>query len=360
MKNKTNVTNAQALVVAYDDGAGDVKVGYALNEQHLFFKMRSLVTPQNHTTMGFGGDDMNIEIPTTQSGYDGIIYSVGNRLAYTTMTRPDVSESRYTAEPFARVRFYAAMTRVLEETNAGPLAQIDLRVGVSTGLYEKLKKAVKTFFSGEHFWKNNGKEYSINVVNVTVGPQAYYAANVVIKNPPAKFAPFFEKHGFNKTTAVVVDLGYYSVDVARYERLTLTDVFSQAQGVNDVIQALEVQLRQLTRVPPSDEALTEAITPGDMYGLIRDFSVPGGAVNCLLAVEKSKETVWAAIWSTIQRKINHSVMGSYFIFTGGGSIILANEISRTVIDPKTGGTFQDYMAFVNLESEWSVVQGMLL
>lgn len=352
------------IQVAYDDGAGDGKWVARHQKQELRFKIRSLVAPSGgDDALGYGQQHVQIELPNSKSDatFNGLLYSIGDHLARRADLQPDTTAIRYIAQPNALIRFYAGLGRIVEEFGLDGVVGVNLTAGINTEYFTRYRKNIEDMFCGDHYFRRNGRDVRVDVESVTVGPQAYFAAQAVISAPPEKLRDILAQYPMGENPAIVIDIGNFSTDIAVLigdeKDIYPESFFAINRGVGEVRRQIQDHALQVLRQSLTNMAIDKAITPGPGYGFLPNVITGRGQVDVTKTVDAVIKNTWMSIWTEISRRLRDTVTKHYVIVTGGGSIVFGDEINRTPLGLDSM-VFADHPAMVLTRSEWAVVEGM--
>ena len=373
------------LQIAYDDGAGYGKWHATLlrpTATHAAgavttLKIMALAALHERDTYELA-DDEPILIEEPNYGGTGpifehaVVYAIGDTVLRKGSAGFDTTNGRYTSEG-ARLRFHGGLSRILRHFGLTE-ATVHLTIGINTERYRDLKTLVEQFYAADHYFRGNGTEYRVHVGQVLSAPQAWAAAKHIRVEPPESLATMLAQYPIEESTTMVLDGGNFSLDATVLEPhetragvLVPQIMFAVTVGVHEIRQQLEEYLTSRLGQRPALRTVERAMNPeprnARFFGTVPDQTT-GGVVDITPQLQAIRRSVWENAWTQVRSR-TRGIAARYIVVVGGMGIVCAQEIAQTElaqVHPSEDRSLRlsDLPGFVNMLSEWTVVEGLAL
>ena len=182
---------------------------------------------------------------------------------------------------------------------------------------------------------NGGKDKLINITNITAIPQA------------AGMPFLYEDEFTDIPNSVVIDFGYYTIDVSFYSFMNLEDFYaSMPTGTKDIFGKLSRRLNEEYNININEKDMEKILQKGyikDMDGDVHDLSV----------LDPLKDNYIYDIIASLKAEYRQLGQADKIFIIGGGAISFKEQIKKYI---KNDVVFVENPRFANANSFFKVAQ----
>ena len=315
------------MIIGYDPGFGNSKAAYingAVNTAHL-----PSVVGVGSTELGLLdtslGNNRRRALPD-ETSFDGVTYLVGKNVAKYAKPVERMDFQRLSDGPELRALFYTTMhhlteTEVLEDVRV--MVGLPVEVMQDRKLALATRRSLRKWMIGTHEYTVNGKSHSLTITRVEVMPQpagSYFSWGMDESGQWSKGAESL------RDTIAICDIGFNTCDcfvlesgqiVARYTAGETTGIRRAAEQIIDIVR----QNVGVTLSLHEADAFLHQANP--------ELSTASGIYDLAPLVDQARKSVAASILQFTERQWGNAKRFRHVLFTGGGSQLLGDTLSRT-------------------------------
>jgi len=319
------------IVIGYDPGFGNSKAAYVNG---------TVKTAHLPSVVGVGNTDIGLldsslgnnrqrTLPDEVS-FNDVSYLVGQNVVKYTKPVQRMDFQRLSDGPELRALFYTTMHHLLEDDTVEGDTVEDVRVMVGLPveimqdrkLAKATRRALRKWMVGEHQYAVNGKSTCLSVTRVEVMPQpagSYFSWGMN------------ESGAWNRgvdtlrDTTAICDIGFNTADLFVLEsgKIVARYTAGETAGIRRAAEQVISIIRQKTGVSLS---LHEA--DAFLHQSSPSLSTASGVMDLAPIVDQATGSVAANVLELTERQWGDAKQFRHVLFTGGGSQILADSLSR--------------------------------
>lgn len=314
-------------VIGYDPGFGNSKAALIENGEVKTAHLPSIVgvgSTNIGLLEGFISGSRRRTLPD-ETSFDGVTYLVGQNVAKYAQPVERMDFQRLSGGPELRALFYTTMHHLLEEeANSDVRVMVGLPVEIMQDrkLALATRRALRKWMVGEHEYTVNDKSANLIITSVEVMPQpagSYFSWGMDENGEWRKGASTL------RDTIAVCDIGFNTADlfvlqsgqiVARYTAGETAGIRRAAEQIISIVH----QERGFRLSLHEADAFLHQADP--------ELSTHSGTMNLGPVVDQARKSVTASVLQLTERQWGDARRFRHVLFTGGGSQLLADSLSR--------------------------------
>lgn len=314
------------ILIGYDPGFGNSKAAY-INGTVKTAHLPSVVGVGN-TNIGLLdtsiGNNRRRNLPN-ETKFDGVTYLVGENVAKYGMPVQRMDFFRLSDGPELRALFYTTLHHLLEDEvleDVRVMVGLPVEVMQNKKLAKATRRALRKWMIGEHCYCVNGKVTPLEITRVEVMPQpagSYFSWGMDDNGKWSKGADTL------RDTIAICDIGFNTVDLFVLESAQIVARYTAGEkaGIRRAAEQVISIIKQNTGVSLS---LHEA--DAFLHQSNPDLSTASGILDLAPIVDQARNRCAASVLQLTERQWGNARKFRHVLFTGGGSQILADSLSR--------------------------------
>ena len=315
------------MIIGYDPGFGNSKAA--------LIKNGTLTTTHLPSVVGVGNTDIGLldtslgnsrqrTLPDEVS-FDGVSYLVGQNVAKYAKPVERMDFQRLSDGPELRALFYTTMHHLLEDDTVEDvrvMVGLPVEIMQDRQLAKATRRALRKWMVGHHKYEVNGQTTSLIIARVEVMPQpagSYFSWGMNNNGSWNRGADTL------RDTIAICDIGFNTADLFVLEsgKIVARYTAGETAGIRRAAEQVISIIRQKAGVSLS---LHEA--DAFLHQSSPSLSTASGVMDLAPIVDQARKSVAASVLQLTERQWGNAKRFRHVLFTGGGSQLLANSLSR--------------------------------